>query len=105
MVLFNSSTLGHFNIRGFNAAFKSLTSRNTLTGLTRRIAAYREMKKLQNLDNRMLRDIGLERSDLDWAMDQANHMDPFSALQNRRCESLHAQHLATAKAYCAAVKV
>ena len=103
MILFNSSSLGHFNISGFNATLKSVVSREALTGLVRKIKAHREMKKLERLDNRMLKDIGLERSDLVWAMAQAYHMDPLDALQKRRCESLHAQHLATAKAYRAAI--
>ena len=69
MILFNSSTFGHFkighlDISGFNKAIKSLTSGKALMGLARRIKAHREMRKLQRLDNRMLKDIGLERSDL-----------------------------------------
>ncbi len=108
MIFFNSSTPGHFNIgqfniSGFNATIKSFASRKALTGLARRIKAHKEMRKLQRLDNHMLKDIGLERTDLVWAMAQAYNMDPLAALQKRRCETLHAQHLATAKAYRAAV--
>ncbi len=108
MIFFNSSTPGHsnigqFNISGFNATIKSLASRKALTGLARRIKAHKEMSRLHQLDDHMLKDIGLVRSDLDWAMAQAGSMDPLAALQNRRCESEHAEHLATAKAYCAVV--
>ena len=103
MVLFNNSILGHFNISGFNTTIKAIMGRKALTGLARKIKAHKEMKRLHGLDDHMLKDIGLVRSDLDWAMTQADRMDPLFALQNRRCETLHAQHLATAKAYCSAV--
>ncbi|MCP4934147.1 MAG: DUF1127 domain-containing protein [bacterium] len=108
MIFFNSSTLGQFNIgqfniSGFKATIKSIAGRKALTGLARRIKAHKEMSRLHNLDDRMLKDIGIVRSDLDWAMAEAGRMDPLAALQNRRCESEHAEHLATAKAYCAAV--
>ena len=64
MVLFNSSTLGQFNlnINGLNTAIKSLVSRKALTGLARRIKSHKEMVKLQRLDDHMLKDIGLVRS-------------------------------------------
>ncbi len=104
MVLFNSSTLGHFNINGFNTTIKSLLSRKALAGLARRIKAHKEMSKLQRLDDHMLSDIGLVRADLSWAITQTDRIDPLSALAERRCKSQHAQHLATAKAYCTAVK-
>ncbi len=108
MIFFNSSTPGHsnigqFNISGFNATIKSIASRNALTGLVRRVKAHKEMSRLYKLDDFMLKDIGLVRSDLHWAMAQAGRMDPLAALQDRRCKSEHAEHLATAKAYCAAV--
>ncbi len=108
MIFFNSSTpgqfnIGNFNISGFSAAIKSLASRKALTGLARRIKAHKEMSRLHNLDDHMLKDIGLLRCDLDWAMAQAARKDPLAALHDRRCHREQAEHLATAKAYCAAV--
>jgi hypothetical protein len=62
------------------------------------------MQKLQRLDNRLLKDIGLYRSDLDWAMQQSDRMDPLMALQHRRQETLREEHLATVQAYCKSVQ-
>lgn len=108
MILFNSSSLEHsksgqLNINSILATLKAVASRKALVGLARRIKAHKEMEKLQRLDDHMLKDIGLERADLDWAMAQADEVDPLAALQIRRTATQHAHHLATAKAYCAAV--
>lgn len=106
---FNSSSLDkftgkYFNIGRFNATLKSILSAKLLIGLARRIKAHKEMQHLRGLDNRMLKDIGLQRSDLAWAMRQADQIDPLTALQVRRENSLHEEHLAAVKAFCVAQK-
>lgn len=46
-----------------------------------RICAVAALRRLQRLDDRMLKDIGLCRNDLDWAAAQHEHADPTLALQ------------------------
>ena len=103
MITFNSISPRHFNSRNIAATVKSVVSMKALTGLARRIQAHKEMSKLGRLDDHMLKDIGLYRSDLDWAMKQAGSVHPLIALQARRDETLRYEHLASAKSYCKAV--
>ena len=102
MVIFNTSSFGHFKLTSFQSTLKSIVSTKALTGLARRIKDHKEMQKLYRLDDHMLKDIGLYRSDLDWAMQQSQRIAPLVALQERRQETQHGEHLATVKAYCKA---
>lgn len=45
--------------------------------------ARREMARLARLDDRMLRDIGVERADVDWALLQPWSVDPTLVLAER----------------------
>ena len=103
MIYFNSISLRHFRTSNIAATVKSVVAMKTLAGLARRIMAHKQMHELQCLDDHMLKDIGLYRSDLDWAVQQSGRIDPLVALQARRDETLHAEHLASAKSYCKAV--
>ena len=104
MVHFYSFSLKSIRLRKVTATIKSVASTKALTGLARRIKAHREMQNLQHLEDHMLTDIGLVRTDLDWAMGQSEQMDPLHALQQRREQNLQDKHLATVKAYCKAVR-
>lgn len=104
MISFNNSSLGRFKISSFNTAPASTVVTKALMGFVRRIKAHKEMRKLHRLDNRMLKDIGLYRADLDWAMQQSERIDPLCALQERRHETLREDHLVTVQAYCKAAK-
>jgi uncharacterized protein YjiS (DUF1127 family) len=104
MIYFNSISPRHFSSNGIFATVKSVVSLKALMGLKRRIKAHKEMQKLMRLDNHMLKDIGLYRSDLDWALQQSDRMDPLAALAQRRDESLHKENLATVQTYCKSVK-
>ena len=102
MVYFNSLSLKSIQLGNLSATIKALVSGKALMGLARRIKVHKEMQHLQNLEDHMLTDIGLVRSDLEWAMGQSEQMDPLHALQERREESLRLEHLAVVKAYCKA---
>jgi hypothetical protein len=53
-----------------------------------RVKAHADMQRLQRLDDRMLKDLGLMRGDLDWAVMQDEHDDPTKALQSVRNERM-----------------
>ena len=99
MIYFNSISLRQFKTSTLAETVKSVVSMKALTGLARRIKAHKEMNNLRRLDDHMLKDLGLYRSDLEWAMQQAERIDPLVALQDRRDETLHA-----VRSYCKSVQ-
>ncbi len=82
---------------------KSRIGTAALRGLARRIATHREMEKLNRLDAHLLRDLGLQRADLDWARQQSECMDPLAALELRRNENMYREHLSSTRTYCRTV--
>lgn len=55
----------------------------------RRLQARQAFNRLLRMDDRQLKDIGLGRRDLDWALMQDEYADPTEALQHRRLERLN----------------
>jgi uncharacterized protein YjiS (DUF1127 family) len=77
---------------GANAAPKSAIARVAVAGLNgirrlaRALANRQEVKRLAEMDDRSLKDIGLVRSDVTGALAQPFHKDPSAVLLVRRVE-------------------
>ncbi len=75
---------------GSGLAAEGTIAGRIVEGIGRRIVAWRNrqsMRELLTFDERQLKDIGLTRVDVEWAMMQSWSVDPSIELNNRRRSS------------------